>query len=154
MFSSFFRHKYSPSNLIKRQIGDFKFEIKESNDAVSDETYFYDELIIDESNDCEKTKTNDVTLYYGKNVEGITRTTDKTELYNAITPVGKDGASVKDLERTVLDSDGNVKYFTKKGSYAIYAPQSMAIYPSKVIGTYNGYIHKFHSFEGISDSFC
>ena len=57
MFSSFFRHKYSPSNLIKRQIGDFKFEIKESNDAVSDETYFYDELIIDESNDCEKTKT-------------------------------------------------------------------------------------------------
>ena len=38
MFSSFFRHKYSPSNLIKRQIGDFKFEIKESND-------------------CEKTKT-------------------------------------------------------------------------------------------------
>lgn len=29
LFSSFFRHKYSPSNLIKRQIGDFKFEIKE-----------------------------------------------------------------------------------------------------------------------------
>lgn len=57
MFSSFFRHKYSPSNLIKRQIGDFKFEIKESNDVVSDETYFYDELIIDESNDYEKTKT-------------------------------------------------------------------------------------------------
>lgn len=94
---------------------------------------------------------NDVTLYYGKNVDGITRTTDKTDLYNAITPVGKDGASIKDLERTVLDSDGNVKYFTKKDSYAIYAPQSMAIYPSKVIGTYNGYIHKFHSIEGISD---
>ena len=94
---------------------------------------------------------NDVTLYYGKNVDGITRTTDKTELYNAITPAGKDGTSVKDLERTVLDSDGNVKYFTKKGSYAIYAPQSMALYPSKVIGTYNGYIHKFHSLDGISD---
>lgn len=94
---------------------------------------------------------NDVTLYYSKNVDGITRTTDKTDLYNAITPVGKDGVSIKDLERTVLDSDGNVKYFTKKDSYAIYAPQSMAIYPSKVIGTYNGYIHKFHSIEGISD---
>lgn len=29
LFSSFFRHKYSPTVQIKRQIGDFKFEIKE-----------------------------------------------------------------------------------------------------------------------------
>lgn len=29
LFSSFFRHKYSPTEQIKRQIGDFKFELKE-----------------------------------------------------------------------------------------------------------------------------
>lgn len=98
------------------------------------------------------TNREDLILYYGKNVDGVSVSSSKVDMFNAITPIGKDGANIKDIERTIFDDNGNVEYFTKKGSYAIYAPLSMERYPSKLVGTYNNYTHREHKLEGTSDS--
>lgn len=66
----------------------------------------------------------DIELRFGENVKTVKKTTDITELYTCIKPVGKDGLSIKDIEETIKDDYGNVQYYTKKGSQYIYAPQS------------------------------
>ena len=74
----------------------------------------------------------DVTLYYGKQVDSIRRTVDKTELYSAIYPVGKDGLTVSSLNKVELDKDGRELYYSKSGQPYIYAPQTAEEYPAQL----------------------
>ena len=44
-------------------------------------------------------RTIDITLRYGKEVTGITKTSDITDLYTAIQPTGKDGLTIASIVR-------------------------------------------------------
>lgn len=77
-------------------------------------------------------RRQDVTLYYGKEIDGIRRTVDKTGLYNAIYPQGKDGLSITTVEKTEYDADGRVLYYTHNGQPYIYAPQTAEEYPAQI----------------------
>ncbi len=78
------------------------------------------------------TRRQDVTLYYGKEIDGIRRTVDKTGLYNAIYPQGKDGLSITGIEKTEYDADRRVLYYTHSGQSCIYAPQTAEEYPAHI----------------------
>lgn len=78
------------------------------------------------------TRRQDVTLYYGKSIKSVRRTVDKTELYSAIYPTGKDGLTITNLDKTEYDADGNVLYYTHTGQPNIYAPQTAEEYPTQI----------------------
>lgn len=78
------------------------------------------------------TRRNDVTLYYGKTIDSIRRTVDKTDLCSAIYPTGKDGLTVTSLTKTEYDDKGRVLYNTPAGSPHIYAPQTAEQYPAQL----------------------
>lgn len=72
-------------------------------------------------------------LEYGKNLKTITRTIDKTRIYNTIVPTGKDDkGNVVDIRGLGAWSVNNAKgerEFYQSGA-ALYAPLSMQMYPS------------------------
>ena len=93
-------------------------------------------------------KRTDIILRYGKNVTGITKTAEITGLYTAIRPTGKDGLTVADLEKKEYDADGNLEYYTSKGSRNILAPQARDRFPSNLMSSENDrYIAKIWSYE-------
>lgn len=75
---------------------------------------------------------NDVVLRYGKDVKGVQVTTDKTQLFNTGVFTGADGLSLKDVERSDKDANGNEEFYTRKGSPFVYAPLSMERYPASM----------------------
>lgn len=81
------------------------------------------------------TDRTDIILRYGTDVEGITKTTDATDLYTAIRPNGTDGLTISSIEAEVLDDEGNVEFFTKKGNNIIYAPQARDRLPSNTLSS-------------------
>nr|DAJ35280.1 MAG TPA: tail protein [Caudoviricetes sp.] len=72
-------------------------------------------------------------LKYGKNLKTITRTIDKTGIYNTVVPTGKDEhGNVVDIRGLGAWSVNNAKgerEFYQSGA-ALYAPLSMQMYPS------------------------
>ena len=78
------------------------------------------------------TRRQDVTLYYGKSIKSVRRTVDKTELYSAIYPTGRDGLTIASVEKTEYDADGKVLYYTHSGQPNIYAPQTAEEYPTQI----------------------
>lgn len=93
-------------------------------------------------------KRTDIILRYGKNVTGVTKTAEITGLYTAIRPTGKDGLTVADLEKKEYDADGNLEYYTSKGSRNILAPQARDRFPSNLMSSENDrYIAKIWSYE-------
>ena len=72
-------------------------------------------------------------LKYGKNLKTITRTIDKTGIYNTVVPTGKDDkGNVVDIRGLGAWSVNNAKgerEFYQSGA-ALYAPLSMQMYPS------------------------
>ena len=93
-------------------------------------------------------KRTDIILRYGKNVTGITKTAEITGLYTAIRPFGKDGLTVADLDKKEYDADGNLEYYTSKGSRNILAPQARDRFPSNLMSSENDrYIAKIWSYE-------
>ena len=72
-------------------------------------------------------------LMYGKNLKTITRTIDKTGIYNTVVPTGKDDkGNVVDIRGLGPWSVNNAKgerEFYQSGA-ALYAPLSMQMYPS------------------------
>ena len=72
-------------------------------------------------------------LRYGKNLKTITRTIDKTGIYNTVVPTGKDDkGNVVDIRGLGAWSVNNAKgerEFYQSGA-ALYAPLSMQMYPS------------------------
>lgn len=93
-------------------------------------------------------KRTDIILRYGKNVTGITKAAEITGLYTAIRPTGKDGLTVADLDKKEYDADGNLEYYTSKGSRNILAPQARDRFPSNLMsGENDRYIAKIWSYE-------
>ena len=81
----------------------------------------------------------DRTLYYSKSINGITRTTDKGELYTAIKPTGKDGLTISSVSK-VETADG-LTYTTESGSDQIKCPAMRNKYPSQLAdSSADGYI--------------
>ncbi|MGT2771180.1 phage tail protein [Streptococcus intermedius] len=74
----------------------------------------------------------DVVLRYGNDVKGVQVTTDKTQLFNTGVFTGADGLSLKDVERSDKDANGNEEFYTRKGSPFVYAPLSMERYPASM----------------------
>lgn len=93
----------------------------------------------------------DVVLEYGRNIESITRTVDKTDIFNTIVPVGKDGVGIESIEQTEYDDKGNVEFYTKAGNKAIYAPISKQLYRAQLANDKDGWIQRYHTLDGTSD---
>lgn len=83
------------------------------------------------------TDRTDMILRYGKNVSGITKTSDITDLYTAIRPIGKDGLTVSSLNKTEYDSNGKVEYSCPAGKRNIYAVQARDRFPSNLMASEN-----------------
>lgn len=92
-------------------------------------------------------KRTDITLRYGKEISGITKKSDITELYTAIQPTGKDGLTIANIARNEYDSNGNVEYFTVRRDGAIRAKKARDRFPSNLSKKEDGYILKFWSYE-------
>lgn len=90
---------------------------------------------------------NDITLRYGKNVTGITKTSDITGLYTAIRPFGRDGLTITDLDKAEYDADGNLEYYTESGSNNILAPQARDRFPSNLWSANDRYIAKIYEYD-------
>ena len=94
------------------------------------------------------TRRTDITLRYGVDVEGITKTSDITELYTAIRPFGKDGLTVTSLNKTEYDAEGNVEYQSLSGDRNIKAVQARDRFPSNLMGKENDrYIAKIYEYD-------
>lgn len=94
------------------------------------------------------TRRTDITLRYGVDVEGITKTSDITELYTAIRPFGKDGLTVTSLNKTEYDAEGNVEYQSLSGDRNIKAVQARDRFPSNLMGKENDrYIAKIFDYD-------
>ena len=85
-------------------------------------------------------KREDVYYRYGKDVNGITKTEDITELYTAIRPYGADDLTLASLgKKEELDANGNVEFVHFAGQNEILAPQAAERFPSTV-SNYEKYI--------------
>lgn len=97
----------------------------------------------------------DIELKYGRNVSSIRRNVDDTELITAIKPRGheEDGkvTTIANVEKEIKDENGNVVFYTKKGSEYIYAPMANQEYgnPKRKGG---GYIVGQFSYDTKSDT--
>lgn len=90
-------------------------------------------------------RKRDEIIRYGKEIDSIKKTSDITDMYTAIYPIGKDGLTLEKLDgRQVLDADGKVLYFVDGG--IIRAKQSQEMFPSSVTG-FSKYIVKNWSYE-------
>ncbi len=86
------------------------------------------------------TDRTDMVLRYGRNVSGITKTSDITELYTSIRPAGKDGLMVTSLDKKELDADGRIEYQSPKGDGCIRAVQARDRFPSNLLSSNDRYI--------------
>lgn len=90
----------------------------------------------------------DERLRYGVNIEGITKTSDITELFTAIRPFGRDNLAVTNLVKTEYDSEGKVEYMTLAGNRNIMAPQARDRFPSNLLSSANDrYIAKVWNYD-------
>ncbi|MDY5619026.1 MAG: phage tail spike protein, partial [Lachnospiraceae bacterium] len=79
----------------------------------------------------------DLVLRYGKDVSGITKTSDITELYTAIRPIGRNGLTVSSINKTEYDLQGKVEYTCPAGKRNIYAVQARDRFPSNLMANEN-----------------
>lgn len=86
-------------------------------------------------------------LHYGKEVTGITKKSDVTELCTAIRPTGKDGLQLNKLSgKKEYDSDGNVEFQVSGNN--LLAPQARDRFPSLLKSSKNDrYIAKIWSYD-------
>lgn len=86
-------------------------------------------------------------LHYGKEVTGITKKSDITELCTAIRPTGKDGLQLNKLSgKKEYDSDGNVEFQVSGNN--LLAPQARDRFPSLLKSSKNDrYIVKIWSYD-------
>ena len=102
----------------------------------------------DDENQGMGTRRTDITLRYGVDVEGITKTSDITELYTAIRPFGRDGLTVTSLNKIEYDADGNVEFQSLQGDRNIKAVQARDRFPSNLMGKENDrYIAKIYEYD-------
>lgn len=94
----------------------------------------------------------DVTLYYGQNIKGVSRTEDKTNLFNAVVVTDSNGKyKWNNLEKTIKNSDGNIEFYKKVNEVIAYAPISRDLFPSQIkSGTSDQWIRKDFKIEAKS----
>lgn len=94
----------------------------------------------------------DVTLYYGQNIKGVSRTEDKTKLFNAVTVTDSNGKyKWNNLEKTIKNSDGNIEFYKKINENTAYAPISKDFFPSQIkSGTADQWVRKDFKIEAKS----
>lgn len=101
---------------------------------------------------------DDIELRYGDNVKTVKRTTSISELCTAVRPVSKDDndkvidiSSLNDWQE--LDEKGNVKFFHKKGTNLIFAPQANARFGNRGHNvTGGGYVVHDFSYDKVSQN--
>ncbi len=94
------------------------------------------------------TRREDITLRYGVDVTGITKTADISELYTAIRPTGRDGLTIASLDKTEYDADGQIEYRSPSGNRNILAVQARDRYPSNLLAaSTERYIAKVWSYD-------
>lgn len=77
-------------------------------------------------------------IRYGADIQGITKTSDITELYTSIRPTGKDGLTLAGLgEKKEYDEDGNLAYWHAAGNRDIRAMKARDQFPSLAMGADN-----------------
>lgn len=88
-------------------------------------------------------------IRYGQEIRGISKTSDISDLYTAIRPIGTDGLTVASIgEREVLDENGNREFYHANGGQDIYAWQSRDRFPSLAMGAdYDRWIVSYWSYE-------
>lgn len=87
-------------------------------------------------------------IRYGKEITGISKKSDITELYTAIRPTGTDGLTLLNLDKKEYDDDGNLEYSSPKGTIEILAPQARDRFPSTLMADINGrYICKVWTYD-------
>lgn len=87
-------------------------------------------------------------IRYGKEITGISKKSDITELYTAIRPTGTDGLTLSNLDKKEYDDDGNLEYSSPKGTIEILGPQARDRFPSTLMAGINGrYISKVWSYD-------
>ena len=82
----------------------------------------------------------DITLRYGKDVTGITKTSDITNLYTAIRPIGKDDLRITNIVKAEYDENGIIEFQTIAGEDSIRAVQARDRFPSNLTKATDGYI--------------
>ena len=88
----------------------------------------------------------DITLRYGKDVTGIKKTSDITELYTAIRPEGNDGLMLNKFAAEVKDDNGDVEFKTGYDSLDILAVQARDRFPS-LRTRKDGYIRIYKKYD-------
>ncbi|MCW1017098.1 phage tail protein [Streptococcus anginosus] len=117
-------------SLLNKFDAEFEFVTKLNDD------YSFDKLILnvykarDDNHQGVGKVRSDISLHYGKNIKGVQRVIDKTQLFNAGKFTGADGLTIKDIERSDKNKNGTEEFYTRKGNVMVYAPLSMADYPS------------------------
>ena len=120
-------------SIVKQFDAECEFETKLNRDGSLDKIVLNVYKAYSESNQGVGRRRNDVTLYYGKEIKSVRRTVDKTGLYTAIRPIGKDGLTIASIPaRVVNDANGKPLYTKGAGVPNIYAPQSFMEYPSQM----------------------
>lgn len=118
-------------------IGNFDAEFEFVTDLNDDGTLKGINLNIYKANDGASiqgvgTWRNDVTLYFGKNISGVRRTIDRTQIFNATTVTGAEGLNWNSSEWSVKNADGVEEFYKRKGSNTAFAPLSAELYPSQI----------------------
>ena len=77
----------------------------------------------------------DVTLYYGKNIDGITSTGDRTSTFFNSTTVTDSNNKYNwlSIEGKYYNSDGQLEFYKDAGSNTAYAPLSRDMFPSQIL---------------------
>ena len=78
------------------------------------------------------TNRNDVSLNFGKNISGITRTGDTTNLFNATTVTGSDNLNWNSSSFSYKNEDGVEEFYKRAGSDTAYAPLSLNLFKSQI----------------------
>lgn len=78
------------------------------------------------------TNRNDVSLNFGKNISGITRTGDTTNLFNATTVTGSDNLNWNSSSFSYQNEDGVEEFYKRAGSDTAYAPLSLNLFKSQI----------------------
>nr|DAG44004.1 MAG TPA: tail protein [Caudoviricetes sp.] len=76
----------------------------------------------------------DVILYYQNGLKGIQVASDKTQLFNLGYFTGE-GVDLSSVEIEEKNQDGEIEFYSKKGSPMLYAPISARAYPSALGNT-------------------
>lgn len=95
----------------------------------------------------------DVTLYYGKNITGITRTMDKKSIFNATTVTdSKNKYNWKAVEGKYYNSEGQLEFYKNTGENTAYALISRDTFPSQLKSDTNDqWVRKDFSIEASSE---